>query len=422
MSLVIIAFGLMYIFFNMYGSVKLSFIVFWLLLAIISESFLIMNASDIGTSVAGAIYIYIGIMSNPFVVMVIAIIGCGLRFPEINHKREHIFNTRFKILVFNSFSLGITYGLSTWIIQLAPQGFNLIYIMLLTILVVLIAEPVNFLLLATMLKIASGIRYRQTVKTVFDTLSSIFAVSMLGIFLAFADHHYGKETVVLFFIPLLLARYSFKLYYDSQRMALETIYALNEALHAKDAYTGGHTGRVEQYSVDLAEAYGLSVNDVAIIRKAALLHDIGKIGIPDEILNKPGKLSQQEYEKIQEHSSIGAKILGNVDSLKKVSLIIVQHHERCDGKGYPNRLTCAEITLEASILMIADSFDAMTTDRPYRKALSLNDAIKELEINAGTQFHPELTTCFVQKVLKNQSEDYINVNRYYEKEIRRAEG
>jgi putative nucleotidyltransferase with HDIG domain len=150
------------------------------------------------------------------------------------------------------------------------------------------------------------------------TFPSTIAIGLLGIFLAFAHNEYGKEIVLLFFVPLLLARYSFKLYFDSQRMALDTIHALNEALHAKDAYTGGHTGRVEVYAIELAKAYGLPTSDCEIIKTAALLHDIGKIGVPDEILNKPGKLTEEEYLKIQDHSTIGAKILGNVDSLKKL--------------------------------------------------------------------------------------------------------
>jgi len=182
-------------------------------------------------------------------------------------------------------------------------------------------------------------------------------------------------------------------------MALDTIHALNEALHAKDAYTGGHTGRVEQYAVDLAAAYGLPLADCELIRTAALLHDIGKIGIPDDILNKPGRLTRAEYELIQEHSSIGAKILGNVKSLKRVSQIIIQHHERYDGSGYPNRLKGDEISIEASILMVSDSYDAMTTDRPYRKALTNEQAICELNKFSGTQFHPMLAKCFIEGVL-----------------------
>lgn len=418
----ILAFGLIYKFYDMFGASSIPYIIFWLFLAIISESFLIVSPSGVGTSVAGAVYIYIGIVANPFVVMFVGMIGCILRFPEIDGKREYIMNTNKKILIFNSINIGLTYGLSTLVFQYAPQGFNLLYIMPLTILVVLVAEGVNFLSLSTMLKIMNGVQYRKTFKSILDTISSTFAVSMLGIFLAFADNQYGKETVILFFIPLLLARYSFKLYFDSQRMALETIHALNEALHAKDAYTGGHTGRVEQYSVDLAEAYGLSQTDVEVIRTAALLHDIGKIGIPDDILNKPGKLSNHEYEQIQEHSSIGAKILGNVDSLKKVSQIIVQHHERYDGNGYPCGLTGREIGQEASILMIADSFDAMTTDRPYRKALSLQEAINELRIHSGSQFHPELTECFIEKVLSKKPEEYINSDAHINKKVIQVEG
>jgi putative nucleotidyltransferase with HDIG domain len=236
------------------------------------------------------------------------------------------------------------------------------------------------------------------------TFPSTIAIGSLGIFLYMLDAAYNQYIILIFFIPLLLARYSFKLYFDSQRMALDTIHALNEALHAKDAYTGGHTGRVEKYATDLAKAYGLATADVDIIRTAALLHDIGKIGIPDNILNKPGKLSNEEFHKIQEHSTIGAKILGNVYSLKKVSHIIVQHHEKYDGSGYPSGLKGDEISVAAMILMISDSYDAMTTDRPYRKALTKEKAISELVKYSGTQFHPELAKCFIEEVLIKENE------------------
>ncbi len=389
-------------------------VLFWTLLAIIAETFLIISpSSGVATSVAPAIYIYIMIVSNPFIVMIVALIGSILRFPEYDGERKHIFNTKKSTTFFNAANLTLTFGICAWIVNLRNSfgDNNYIVIGLLSVIGLLVAEFVNFILVSILIRITQGVQAIHIFRSMIKTFPSTIAIGMLGIFLVFVHNEYEMIIILIFFIPLLLARYSFKLYFESQRMALDTIHALNEALHAKDAYTGGHTGRVEQYSVNLAKAYGLSYSDVEIIRTAALLHDIGKIGIPDEILNKPGRLTRSEFELIQEHSTIGAKILGNVNSLKKVSNIIVQHHERYDGSGYPNGLKENEISIEAAILMISDSYDAMTTDRPYRNALTKTKAISELEKCSGTQFNPVLARVFIDGVLSKEESHNEKLNK-----------
>ena len=291
-------------------------------------------------------------------------------------------------------------GLASALFQLYQGPFNIIIFALIMLVALAVEELINGFILLQYFSIQfDDIKARDILKDIFGSYMNSLAIGTLGIFLVFADYTYGKSIVVILFIPILLARYSFKLYYDSQRMAIDTIHALNEALHAKDAYTGGHTGRVQQYAKDIAKAYKLSPHQIDTIDKAALLHDIGKIGIPDDILNKAGKLTDEEYRRIQDHASIGGHIIGSVHSLRKISQIIIQHHERYDGKGYPNQLAGDQISVEASILMIADSFDAMTSERPYRKAFSKEHAIQELIDNAGTQFHPKVVQCFVDDVL-----------------------
>lgn len=386
--------------YRQYGAPKILDLLFWVTLAVIAETFLIISPNGVATSVAPAIYIYIALMSTPFTVIVVIFLAFILRFPEDDGVRRHVFNVKLTTLAFNIANIGLTFGVSSIIIYKIGQPFNLVIAIPVVVISLVSVEILNFLFVSIILKITQNIHPRTIFMSMIKTFPSTVAIGMLGIFLAFAETTYKSQAIVLLFlVPLLLARYSFKLYFDSQRMALDTIHALNEALHAKDAYTGGHTGRVELYAVELAKAYGLPMSDCELIKTAALLHDIGKIGVPDDILNKPGKLTEDEYMKIQDHSTIGAKILGNVDSLKKVSKIIVQHHERYDGSGYPNQLKGDQIAIEASILMISDSYDAMTTDRPYRKALSKEQAISELEKYSGTQFHPMLTQCFVSSVL-----------------------
>ena len=162
--------------------------------------------------------------------------------------------------------------------------------------------------------------------------------------------------------------------------------ALSYAIELKDPYTHGHSRRVADYSVEIAKEVGFSERKIEEIELAAILHDIGKIGIKGMILNKPGKLTKVEFEEIKKHPVIGAELVGKVKALKHIAKIIRHHHERCDGKGYPDGLTCDEIPIESRIIAVADGFDAMTSDRPYRKALSVRKAIQILESGKGKQW------------------------------------
>jgi putative nucleotidyltransferase with HDIG domain len=185
------------------------------------------------------------------------------------------------------------------------------------------------------------------------------------------------------------------LYEEQKKTYLNTIHALVSAIEASDSYTRGHSDRVTRYSVAIAKKIGLSAERLKIMERAAILHDIGKIGINLTLLHKVERLTPEDIADLQQHPEIGMKILEPIEFLTDVRLCIGQHHERFDGKGYPNRLQGDELLLEARILAIADSFDAMTSDRPYRKALPLDVAIKELVDNAGTQFDPSIVPIFV---------------------------
>jgi putative nucleotidyltransferase with HDIG domain len=208
---------------------------------------------------------------------------------------------------------------------------------------------------------------------------------------------YGWFSVLILFGPLLVARYSFSLYMDMKKMYFETIRTLSKALDAKDEYTNGHSQRVAQYSVKIAENMKLSPKQIETTKTAALLHDIGKIGIKDEVLNKNGKLDFREYYEVQQHPEIGANIIKDVASLNKVSEIIRHHHERFDGNGYPDSLVGEQMPIESAIIAVADAYDAMTSDRSYRKAMSHEAAIEIIRNGAGTQFHPEVVDSFMNR-------------------------
>ncbi|MDP8259435.1 MAG: response regulator [Candidatus Gygaella obscura] len=192
-----------------------------------------------------------------------------------------------------------------------------------------------------------------------------------------------------------------KLYSDLRKTYIDTIKAFADALDAKDHYTRSHSENVTRIAVKIAEELGLSSNEVEDIREAAQLHDLGKIGIDDAILRKPGKLNDEEWEQVKSHSMKGAQILEPLGYLKNITEIIKQHHEKYDGTGYPVGLKGTEIKLGARIVSLADSFEAMTSERPYRKnPLKKDEAIKEVKINSGTQFDPMIVETFLKIVDK----------------------
>ena len=180
-----------------------------------------------------------------------------------------------------------------------------------------------------------------------------------------------------------------------EELFLEGVHTVARALEAKDAYTRGHSERVADYAVRIARALALDENTIDVIALGSQLHDIGKIGVPDAVMLKPGKLTDDEYRQIMEHTVIGAQILGPMLRDAPIALAIVRsHHERLDGKGLPDGLKGDAIPLEARVVSVADAFDAMTSVRPYRPSLAVQRALAELEEHAGRQFDPAVLGAF----------------------------
>ncbi len=185
------------------------------------------------------------------------------------------------------------------------------------------------------------------------------------------------------------------LYEKLERSYLSTIITLSGVVEARDFYTDKHMKDIAEYSVEIAKKLNLSEKEIENIRKAGLLHDLGKVSVPDHILLKAGKLTDEEMEIIKKHPTTGAKMIEQVEPLKDAREIIRHHQECYDGSGYPDGLKGKEIPLGARIIAVADAFGAMTTDRPYRKALSIEQAVMELEKFSGIQFDPEIVDLFI---------------------------
>ena len=188
------------------------------------------------------------------------------------------------------------------------------------------------------------------------------------------------------------------LYSRLRTMNQDVIRSFAQAVEVKDCYTRGHSERVAEYACRLARALGLGTREIELLNIAGMLHDIGKIGIPDHILNKPGALTEDEYEIMKRHSVMGREILGQVEAMKDVTELIYHHHERLDGLGYPDGLAGDEIPFLARIICLADSYEAMTSNRAYRQALPMEKVLYALERGAGTQWDRELTVAWMSIV------------------------
>lgn len=197
-----------------------------------------------------------------------------------------------------------------------------------------------------------------------------------------------------------------KMYASVNKNYRDTINTMRQIVDAKDIYTRGHSDRVSAYSVEIAKAMGKPEDFVERVRIAGLFHDIGKIGIPDSILQKPGALTPEEYARVRAHPAMGKSLLSSMSSLEEILDIIESHHEKIDGTGYPYGLKGDEIPEEAKIISVADTFDAMTSKRTYRDSMSLEEAVAELKRCSGKQFEAEIVSVFLDilnhyDILKN---------------------
>ena len=253
------------------------------------------------------------------------------------------------------------------------------------------------------------------------------ALGITGLFICVAYFAIGPISVLAFLVPIAMMRYSQKQYVDRtesmvlelKRMNAELTHAnrevglanlaiaelndelflsLSKIIDARDPYVGGHAAKVADYAIAIAHELNVPEHRLKSLRQAGFLHDIGKIGISEQVLHKPDKLTNEEYEYVKKHAALGAEFLETCRGLRHLAPFVRHHHERWDGMGYPDRLRGEEIELEARILSVCNSAEAMASDRPYRKGMSLDEMIEEIRRCAGTQFDPNVATAFIKVV------------------------
>jgi putative nucleotidyltransferase with HDIG domain len=287
----------------------------------------------------------------------------------------------------------------------------------------LVASLVDLATEAGLVGITVWVR-RGNVAQVLWTISSVSLLTVplyvpaLALFV-YAYHAYSLHLVLVFFIPTLAAQRLLHLYREEKdatsrlaaandrlrRASLSFATALVATLDARDQYTAGHSAAVAIYARDIAERMGLPPEQQELVHLSGLVHDIGKIGLPAGLLEKPGPLTLEERRQMEQHSEIGERILGNVDDYSEIAEIVRSHHERIDGMGYPDGLHGDEIPLLARIIGVADAYDAMTSDRPYREALPSRVARMRLAQAVETQFDTSVVAAF-EAILATADEDY----------------
>ncbi|WP_026486000.1 HD-GYP domain-containing protein [Caldanaerobius polysaccharolyticus] len=391
---------------------KLVNIVLFGALAALAESSPIYISKQVTLSVAFAVDLMAVLLLGPYSGALVAVLGYVLKLDKTDHNKiTHIFNRPFYKSLFNISQIALSTGAGgiAYVLLGGIPGKQIVYIYIVPAFIgALIYYMLNSLMISYLVTLLSNKPFlyvwRKDFKwTQIDMLFLIF----LGIIMASAFMQYGYISFALFFVPLFMIRYTFKLYMDSKQSYYETINVLIKALEAKDKYTAGHSKSVEKITSLLCRELGFSEYLTERVQIAALLHDVGKIGIPESILNKPGKLTSEEFEVIKYHSEYGYEILKDVSGLKDISLWIKHHHERFDGTGYPDGKKGHEIPLESQILSIADVFDALVSNRPYRKAFTREEAYDIILNSNGTQFSPEIIEVF-KKAYEKHKEDFTH--------------
>jgi len=310
------------------------------------------------------------------------------------------------LLLVNAAQLSLSGLLSGWvfvtlgtpIMHLAQSSLSWPSAVVAPVAAVTTSYAVNLLLVGLALHIKTGMAPHDVLDALSPTayLLSMLILALLGYVIAHLIALQSWLGMLLLILPFAMARRTFRVYVELTEAYASTVRSLVAAIEAKDPYTRGHSERVAKYAQAIAGHMGLPQSDVQVLERAALLHDVGKIGISLDTLVSPDELSEDEMRAIRRHPGLGADLVTDVDFLHDIVDVVRCHHERCDGGGYPNGILGDDIPLLARILAAADSFDAMTSDRAYRPGIPFDKAIDELRRVAGQQLDERVVASFVE--------------------------
>ena len=379
---------------------------FFVVLAAVAERYPVRVGSGIEVSASFLAYFLSAAMLGPFASFIVAVLGQIFVFRRGEWSRFACFASAMGIV---SGSAALTY----WAIP-AWLGATPTWVVLGGIAAGIVFQLVNFAVFVPIGQLRQGLGpiavWREGFQPFLPFHFFFLAISLGLIYIYNLSHN--ALAFMLFFLPVLGLIYAFRNYSKErelarrlERFSLQMAASMITALDLKDNYTAQHSAAVAQYSLDIARTLNLSDRECNLAHLAGLLHDLGKISVPDDILNATGKLDASEWALVETHCQAGQKILSNMTEFAELSQIVLHHHERYDGKGYPLGVAGEAIPLLSRIVCVADSYSAMVSDRPYRARLSTDFAKSEVAKMRGTQFDPAIATAFV-KVLEAHDEQY----------------
>jgi putative nucleotidyltransferase with HDIG domain len=317
-------------------------------------------------------------------IVAIAMEILGVAFGDGMIKRKHPLK-----LIYNAAAMSISVGTAGVVFHAIPWGRDLTSPLFLVpaIIAYAVFSAINMTLAAFVVALSEGRNLVQVWRSNYGWhfLSGLLP-GLLSAFLIFSYKYAGLWSLLLFSLPLFIVWRSHKLFEEMKEAHINTVAALTTALEADEPYTHGHSYRVAKYATTLGRELGMSERELEILEYGGLLHDIGKIAITNDIVCKPARLTKEEFDILAAHPAIGGEIVSQMKFLREAADMVRHHHERPDGQGYPDGLTGEEISQGSHILNVCDAIDAMTSNRPYRAALSLDACMSELTRFRGTQF------------------------------------
>lgn len=386
-------------------------IVFFVLLTAIAESLTIVF-NNMSFSLSFVINIICYVLFGPFKCLVIITLGYLLRIIKYNGDEYiHVFNTPLYGTLYNCCGLILPMILSNYIyifcFEYLKKYNSLGYIFLITMF-----SCTCFVLNVLIMSLMMSVKMKKNIficiyNNVGMSILSVIIMIPISILIIYMFKRYSYISVFIMIFVMSLVRYTLSLYSTSKEQLTETVSALMNSVEARDKYTNGHSRRVAEISTLIAKHLKLTVWDIEKLNVAAMLHDVGKIGISDNILQKPGKLTDEEFAIIKSHPEIGMSIIKDIKNIDYAHPIVRHHHERYDGKGYPDGKKGEELSLMVYIVQLADAVDAMASDRPYRRGLPQEVIIEEIKKGAGTQFHPKVSRAYLDILEEKGSKAFM---------------